>query len=49
MNNEILEQINTFTYLGDAIKPDARNDTEIIKQIALAKSPFVKMEKNVHI
>ena len=28
VNNEMLEQINSFTYLSQAITPDARNDTE---------------------
>ena len=41
----MLEQINSFTYLGQAITPDARNDTEIKKRIVLAKSRFGKMEK----
>ena len=47
VNNVMLEQINSFTYLDQAITPDARNDTEIIKRIALAKSRFVKMENNI--
>ena len=45
VNSETLEQINSFTYLGQAITPDARNDTEIKKRIVLAKSRFVKMER----
>ena len=47
VNNETLEQINSFTYLGQDITPDARNDTEIKKKkrIVLAKSRFGKMEK----
>ena len=31
INNEMLEQINSFSYLGQAITPDVRNGTEIIK------------------
>ena len=44
VNSETLEEINSFTYLRQAITPDARNDTEIKKRIVLAKSRFVKME-----
>ena len=46
MNNE---QINSFTYHGQAITSDATNDTEIIKQIALAKSLFVKWKNCSHL
>ena len=44
VNSETLEEINSFTYLGQAITPDARNGTEK-NRIVLAKSCFGKMEK----
>ena len=43
IENETLEQVNTFKYLGQTITPDGKNETEIKIKIATAKNRFQKM------
>ena len=45
VENEILEQLDTFKYLGQLITPDAKNEKEIRARIAMAKGRFEKMYK----
>ena len=45
IDNEILEQVVNFKYLGQTITPDARNEQEIKIRIAIAKSRFQQMHK----
>ena len=40
---EILEQVDHFKYLGQIVNKDLKNDQEIIKRIAQAKSTFINM------
>ena len=43
IENETLEQVNTFKYLGQTITPDGKNESEIKIKIAIAKNRFQKM------
>ena len=45
IDNESLEQVFFFKYLGQTITPDARNEHEIKIRIAIAKSRFQQMHK----
>ena len=45
IENETLEQVNTFKYLGQTITPDGKNESEIKIKIATAKNPFQKMHR----
>ena len=45
INNETLEQVTSFKYLGQTITPDGRNDSEIKIKIAIAKNRFQQMYK----
>ena len=45
IDNEVLEQVFNFKYLGQTITPDARNEQEIKIRIAIAKSRFQQMHK----
>ena len=45
VNNEILEQRDTFKYLGSQIKEDLRTDKELETRENLAKSKFRSMHK----
>ena len=45
VDNEVLEQVETFKYLGTQIKADGRTDTEIKNRISIAKSKFSSMSK----
>ena len=43
IDNETLEQVSTFKYLGQTITPDGKNDLEIKIKIAIAKNRFQQM------
>ena len=43
IENETLEQVNSFKYLGQTITPDGRNENEIKIKIAIAKNRFQQM------
>ena len=43
VENEILEQVDIFKYLGQLITPDAKNEKEVRARIAMAKGRFEKM------
>ena len=45
VENEILEQVDIFKYLGQLITPDAKNEKEVRARIAMAKGRFEKMSK----
>ena len=45
VNNETLEQVDTFKYLGTQIKDDLKTDKEIEAREKLAKSKFCAMHK----
>ena len=45
VNNEVLEQVDTFKYLGTQIKDDLKTDKEIVTRENLAKSKFCSMSK----
>ena len=45
VHGNILEQIQSFIYLGSLIFSDARCEKEIIKRITIAKSSFTSMNK----
>ena len=45
VENETLEQLDTFKYLGQLITSDAKNEKEIRARIAMAKGRFEKMYK----
>ena len=38
VNNETLEQVESFKYLGTQIKEDGRTDTEVQNRIIIAKN-----------
>ena len=40
IDNNQIEQVSSFVYLGQTITKDARSDTEIRKRIAMAKDAF---------
>ena len=42
IDNETLEQVSTFKYLGQTITPDGKNETEINIKTATAKNRFQK-------
>ena len=48
IENETLEQVNSFNYLGQMITPDGRNEDEIKIKIAIAKNRFHKCTKILH-
>ena len=43
IENETLEQVDSFKYLGQTITPDGRNENEIKIKIAIAKNRFQQM------
>ena len=43
INNEKLEQVTSFKYLGQIITPDGRNESEIKIKLAIAKNRFQQM------
>ena len=45
VENETLEQLDIFKYLGQLITPDGKNEKEIRARIAMAKGRFEKMHK----
>ena len=45
VENESLEQLDIFKYLGQLITPDGKNEKEICARIAMAKGRFEKMHK----
>ena len=45
VENEVLEQLDLFKYLGQLITPDGKNEKEIRARIAMAKGRFEKMYK----
>ena len=45
VENEPLEQLDIFKYLGQLITPDGKNEKEIRARIAMAKGRFEKMHK----
>ena len=45
INNETLEQVTTFKYLGQTITPDGKNEQEISIKIATAKNRFQQLYK----
>ena len=45
VENEPLEQVENFKYLGQNITPDGKNELEIKTKLAIAKSRFTQMYK----
>ena len=45
VNNVVLEQVDTFKYLGTQVKDDLKTDKEIVTRENLAKSKFCSMSK----
>ena len=45
INNETLEQVNSFKYLGQTITPGGKNELEISIKIASAKNRFQQLYK----
>ena len=45
VDNEALEQVDNFKYLGQNITPDGKNEKEIKTKIAIAKNRFNQMYK----
>ena len=45
VNNEVLEQVDIFKYLGTQIKDDLKTDKELETREKLAKSKFCSMHK----
>ncbi|MCP4254123.1 MAG: hypothetical protein GY775_12080, partial [Candidatus Scalindua sp.] len=45
VENEVVEQLDLFKYIGQLITPDGKNEKEIRARIAMAKGRFEKMYK----
>ena len=45
VNNETLQQVDKFTYLGTQIREDAKTDKELDRRINIAKERFGSMSK----
>ena len=45
VNNNILEQIKEFTYLGQNVYADGKNSGEVRRRIGMAKTKFTQMRK----
>ena len=43
VHGNVLEQVQSFVYLGSLFTSDARNDKEIMRRIGIAKSTFTSM------
>ena len=43
VNNEVLQQVEKFIYLGTEINQDAKSDKEIIRRSSIAKEKFSKI------
>lgn len=44
LNNEILDQVQQFTYLGQLITEDGYNEAEIARRVGIAKTAFNNMK-----
>ena len=44
-NNNILEQVKEFTYLGQNMYADGKNSGEVRRRIGMAKTKFTQMRK----
>ena len=44
VDNDEVEQVERFVYLGQMITDDGRSDTEIKRRVGLAKSAFLNMK-----
>ena len=47
IDGEPIQQVDTFTYLGQLITEDGKNDHEIIRRISIARSTFNKMRNTL--
>ena len=51
LDQEVLEQVNRYKYLGSWITEDVRSDKEIVARIAMAKTAFLHnkelMKRNI--
>ena len=45
IDNERIQQVNKFNYLGSMLNSDGRSVTEVKRRIAIAKEVFVRMSK----
>ena len=45
MNGELLEEVNSFTYLGAALAKDGTSTAEILKRIAMATAAMARLTK----
>ena len=47
IDGEPINQVNTFTYLGQQVTEDGKSDHEIIRRISIARSIFNKMRSTL--